>query len=339
MGRHVVLAGDVGGTNVRLALFRDGEDPVRPEGLEVLPCRNYAGLEEALRDYLARRNLQVSQACLGVAGVIAGGAMEMVNLGWKATEAGLAGALGLEAMAFINDLEATAHGIEALAPADIRVLSPGVEDPNGNRCLIAAGTGLGETGMLRIAAGYLPFHSEGGHADFGPRGEIQAELLKHLAGRGRASWERVVSGPGLAAIYAFLRDTGRGEEPAWLAERLRAEDPGRVISEAGLSGESALCGDALDLFVSAYGAEAGNLALKLLATGGVYVGGGIAPKILAKLEAGAPRGGLFLDAFWDKGRLRPVLEKMPVKVILNDRAALLGAARVALGRAKRRLSA
>jgi glucokinase len=330
-----VLAGDVGGTHLRLALFRGRGETPRPEFLEILPCRNYRGLTEALRDYLGRRNFPVTRACLGVAGVIIKGRMEMVNLGWTAAESDVARELGFGELTFINDLEANAHGIEALAPADFRVLSEGEDDPHGNRCLISAGTGLGEAGMIRTSAGYVPFHSEGGHADFGPRNETEADLLRYLEARhGHVSWERILSGPGLASLHAFLRDTGRGTEPAWLAERMRSEDPGKVVTQTGLSGEADICRDALDIFTSIYGAEAGNLALKLLATGGVYIGGGIAPKILPKLEDGA-----FLRAFHAKGRLRSVLEKIPVKVILNDHAALLGAARVALGMARRRLSA
>lgn len=334
--QNAVLAGDVGGTHVRLALVHGDSKGASPrlESLEILPCRNYSGLTQALADYLGRRNVPVTRACLGVAGVILKGRMEMVNLGWRADETETARELGLKGVTFINDLEANAHGIEALSPSDFRVLGAGEDDPLGNRCLVSAGTGLGEAGMLRTSAGYIPFHSEGGHADFGPRDETEIDLLRYLTARvGRVSWERLLSGPGLASIYAFLRDTRRGEEPAWLADRLRAEDHARVVSETGLSGEAEICVKALDIFVSLYGAEAGNLALKLLATGGVYVGGGIAPKILPKLEEGS-----FMRSFLAKGRLGPVMEKIPVKVILNDQAALLGAARVASGIARRRLT-
>ncbi|MCI0659290.1 MAG: glucokinase, partial [Acidobacteria bacterium] len=172
------------------------------------------------------------------------------------------------------------------------------------------------------------FASEGGHADFAPRDELEAELLLHLSKRfGHVSYERVVSGPGLFNIYQFLRDTGRGTEPGWLSERLRQEDPSAVIATAALEKSSQLCMLALERFVSSYGAEAGNLALKVLATGGVYVGGGIAPKILPKLKEP-----VFLESFVDKGRYRKLMESIPVKVVLNDRTALLGAARhAALG--------
>lgn len=332
MGTHV-LAGDVGGTNVRLALFRRG-GALEPEALEVLPCKRYGGLAEVLRDYLGRRGGDVSEACMGVAGVIQQGRVDFVNLGWSARDEDLAAELGLDRVSFVNDLEANAHGIEALGPSDFRELNAGEEDASGNRCLVSAGTGLGEAGLLRTCEGWIPFHSEGGHADFAPRNAEETDLLSYLMGRfGRVSWERVLSGPGIANLEAFLRDTGRAEEPAWLAEKLRAGDPARAIASAALSGAADICARALGLFVSAYGAEAGNMALKLMATGGVYLGGGIAPKILPKLEDGA-----FLRSFLEKGRLRPVLEKIPVRVILNELTALLGAARVALGVSRRRLS-
>jgi glucokinase len=334
-----VLAGDIGGTNVRLALFRPAgalaPGAPRPESLEILPCRNYPSLSEALRDYIGRRRERPVRACLGVAGVILGGRVEMVNLGWSAGEDEIAAEFGLREMAFMNDLEANAHGLEALGPEDFGELAVGDPDPAGNRGLVSAGTGLGEAGMIRTSLGYLPFHSEGGHSDFAPRDEEGIALLRWLAERhGRVSWERVLSGPGLANIHAFLRDSGREREPAWLGARMREEDPARVITEAGMAGEADICVRALDMFASAYGAEAGNVALKLLATGGIFLGGGIAPKILPKLQEGA-----FLRSFRDKGRLSPLLERIPVKVVLEDKAALLGAARVALGTARRRLSA
>jgi glucokinase len=196
--------------------------------------------------------------------------------------------------------------------------------------VIAAGTGLGEAGMFWDGRQHQVFACEGGHADFAPRNEVETELLRYLRARfGRVSYERVLSGPGLVSIYRFLRDTGRGEEPKWLAERMAMEDCAAVISKAALEGKSPLCEQALDIFVSIYGAEAGNLALKIMATGGVYVGGGIAPKILPKLVSRT-----FLDAFADKGRMRSLLESMPVHVIVNENTGLLGAARCAAVRTR-----
>jgi glucokinase len=229
----------------------------------------------------------------------------------------------------INDLEANAYGIAALQPSDFFVLNEGAGGADGARALIAAGTGLGEAGLLPGEAGDRVFASEGGHADFAPRNEIEMELLRHLLRQWpHVSYERVLSGPGLYNLYRFLRDTGRGAEPQWLADRLAAENPSAVISETGLSAQAEICVQALDLFASIYGAEAGNLALKVKATGGVFVGGGIAPKLIGKLQ-----DRVFMRAFVDKGRMSSLLEAMPVRVILNDQAALLGAARVAALRA------
>jgi glucokinase len=197
---------------------------------------------------------------------------------------------------------------------------------SGSPGLFSAGTGLGEAGLLAEGDGYLPYPSEGGHSDFAPRDETEIALLQYLLKRfDHVSFERVLSGPGLHNIYQFLRDTGRGQEPPWLTQEISKRDPSAVISAEAMKGSSELCVRALDLFVSIYGAEAGNLALKGMATGGVFLGGGIAPKILTKLRQPA-----FLEAFTAKGRISKVLEAMPVRVILNDKTALLGAGRLAM---------
>jgi len=244
----------------------------------------------------------------------------------------MAAELGLEQVHLINDLYANAHGIALLAESDFVVLNAGAEHAAGNRALISAGTGLGEAGLYADAEGaYHPFPSEGGHADFAPRNDLEVELLRYLLGRfEHVSYERVLSGPGLHNIYEFLRDTGRGEEPTWLAEQIGKGDPSAAISRSALEGTSEICVQALDIFVSLYGAEAGNLTLKMLATGGAYVGGGIAPKIISKLS-----GPAFMKAFTGKGRLGGMLKEIPVRVITNDKTALLGAGRVAaLSRAR-----
>jgi glucokinase len=204
-------------------------------------------------------------------------------------------------------------------------LNSGSPSPTGNRALISAGTGLGEAGLLAHPGGYEPFPSEGGHADFAPRNELEMELLRYLMDRfEHVSYERVLSGPGLHNIYQFLRDTGRGEEPSWLAEQLTHGDPSAAIATSALEGTSDICVQALDIFVSVYGAEGGNLALKVVATGGMFVGGGIAPKIIRKLSSST-----FIKAFTAKGRMSHLLEDIPVRVITNDKTALLGAGRVA----------
>ena len=210
-------------------------------------------------------------------------------------------------------------------PKDFVTLNAGVADAEGNQAVISSGTGLGEAGLYWDGKKHRPFACEGGHSDFAPRNELEAELFRHLREKfGRVSYERVLSGPGLLNIYEFLRDTRRGEETAALAEEMRRADPAAVISRAALAGKYELCVKALDLFVSVYGAEAGNLALKMMATGGVFVGGGIAPKIIEKLK-----GPAFMEAFTAKGRMQPLLETMPVRVIMNEMTPLLGAARCA----------
>ena len=230
----------------------------------------------------------------------------------------------------INDLEANAHGIFTLEDSDFAVLNAGVAGATGNIAVISAGTGLGEAGMYWDGAQHHPFAGEGGHCDYAPHADLEVDLLRYLQGKfgAHVSWERVVSGPGLANIYAFLRDSGRGTEPDWLAAAIRTGDGPAVISRAALEGKSELCVKALDVFVTAYGDEASNLALKLMASGGVYLGGGIAPQIVDKLK-----GPAFMEAFTAKGRLGPLLATIPVRVIMNDDTALLGAARCAALRA------
>jgi glucokinase len=318
----MILAGDIGGTTTRLALFEvEGGMPV-PRVQADYPSPKYPGLEAILTEFLRDHPAKVQSACFGVAGPVRQGRVETPNLIWIVDAAALARQIGVDRVELLNDLEATAQGTLALQEADLAVLQEGEPDPRGNRAVIAAGTGLGEAGLVHEGGGYRPLASEGGHADFAPRDALEAELLLHLSGVfGHVSWERVVSGPGLVNLYGFLRDTGRGEEPAWLAQRLASEDPAAVIATAALEKRSDLCTLALDRFVSLYGAEAGNLALKLLATGGVYLGGGIAPKILPKLREKA-----FLESFLAKGRYRKLLETIPVRVILNQRTGLLGAA-------------
>lgn len=219
----------------------------------------------------------------------------------------------------INDLEANAWGIATLGPDDVVSLNQVKGNPIGNQAVISAGTGLGEAGMYWDGAQHRIFATEGGHSDFAPRNELEIDLFRYLSGRyGHVSYERVVSGPGLVNVFHFLRDTGHGAEPQWLTDEMAHGDPAAAISRAALAGKCALCEQALDLFVSVFAAEAGNLALKVMATGGVYLGGGIAPKMLAKLS-----GPLFMHAFVGKGRMQPLLESIPVKVITNDKTALM----------------
>lgn len=319
----MVLAGDIGGTNSRLALFEArAEGPLVPVAERTYPSRDHDGLGPIVTLFRREFPQPIEAASFGVAGPVAAGWSRTTNLPWEIEARALGAGLSIEACFLLNDLEATAWGVTALGAEDTVVLQEGTPDETGNSAIIAAGTGLGEAGLFRASGRLLPFATEGGHADFGPRDDLEDDLLRFLRERhGRVSWERVVSGPGLVAIYEFLRDRGEHEESPETAEAMRRGDPGAAIS----AGRDALSREALDRFVSLYGAEAGNLALKMLARGGVFVAGGIAPRVLERL-----RSGIFMNAFLDKGRMRPVLEAMPVRVVTNDRVGLLGAARHAL---------
>jgi glucokinase len=321
----MILAGDIGGTSSRLAFFAEDGERLERVVEETYTSLDHANLETMVKRFVSSHDLPVDVACFGIAGPVRNGRVEAVNLPWAIDARELAHLLRVEVVGLLNDLEAHAYGIVMLAPEDFVVLNQGAPDASGNAAVIAAGTGLGEAGLYWDGGQHRPFAGEGGHASFAPDDPLQVELLSFLMPEfGHVSWERVLSGPGLHNIYRFLRDTGRGEEPAWLTRELRDHDPPAVISQAALAGTSALCRQALEFFVSLYGAEAGNLALKVMATAGVYVGGGIAPKIIQKLT-----GSIFMDAFVAKGRLKPLLQEIPVRVIMNDKAALLGAARFA----------
>ena len=298
-------------------------------GISSFRRRSTAGLEEIVKEFLGTD--KVSAACFGVPGPVRDGRLRLTNLPWTLDSRELASNLQIDHVFLINDLEANGYGIAELGPDQIYTLSEGDASQIGNRGLIAAGTGLGEGFLVWNGRIHVPYPSEGGHTDFAPRNEEQIELLRFLQRKynGRISFERVVSGMGLTNIYEFLRDVPGLEEPAWLAEQMaEAHDPNAVITEMALAAKSEICEKTLDMFVSVYGAEAGNLALKILSVGGLYVGGGIAPQILEKLKDGT-----FMKAFTDKGRLSQLLMNMPVRVILESRTALIGAAAYAEARA------
>jgi len=322
--RHL-LAGDVGGTKVVLGLF----DGPRLLHHERLPSAASTGLEPLCAGFLARHpGIVPASAAFGVAGPVVGGRAQTTNLPWVVEEASLRAHLRCP-VKLVNDLEATAHGIEALQPSDLVPLNAGEPVARAPRALLAAGTGLGEAYMVSTPGEdgprWIPCASEGGHTDFGPRSELEIGLLRHLAARhGHVSVERVVSGMGIREIFGFLASTGRFEIPAALVERMQREDAGAVISREAIASSSPICMETMRIFVGAYGAEAGNLALKVMALGGVYVGGGIAPRVLPLLQ-----GGAFLEGFFGKGRFEPLMRRMPVRVVLNENTALLGAARVA----------
>lgn len=323
----MILAGDVGGTNARFALFAAKGSRLKSIAIDVFPCKAYVSLEAIVSKFLDGRKVKLAAACIGVAGPIREGRVQMTTLPWAVDSRTLGALLKLKHVHLINDLEANARGIAALAPSDFAVLNKGKADPCASAALISAGTGLGEAGLHREKKSYVPIPSEGGHTDFAPRDELEIELLRYLTkDYGRVSYERVVSGPGIFNIYRFLRDTGRAVETSELRNCLEGADAPAVISHFALKGKHEICVQALDLFVSLYGAEAGNLALKMLATGGVFVGGGIAPKILPAFDSGS-----FMTAFRAKTPLESMLAAMPVKVILNAEAGLLGAAVFAAG--------
>ena len=324
----MILAGDVGGTKVFLALYDFTGGKLKCVRDQKFPAREYAGLEEIVQHFLVTE--KVTAACFGVPGPVRDGRLRLTNLPWTLDSRELARNLKIDYVFLINDLQANGYGIAELGPDQVYTLSEGDPQQVGNRALISAGTGLGEAFLVFDGRDFVPYPSEGGHADFAPRNEDEVDLLRFLMQKynGRISFERVVSGQGLTNVYEFLRDARGMEEPAWLAERVRSEDPNAVITELAMKAKSEICERALDLFVAAYGAEAGNLALKILSVGGLYVGGGIAPRILDKLKDGT-----FMKAFTDKGRMSQLLVNTPVRVILESRTALIGAAAYAEARA------
>jgi glucokinase len=321
----MILAGDVGGTNTRLAWCEASGARITIEVAAVYPSRDYESLGDIVGHFVSTHPRVARAAAFGVAGPVREGHSKISNLSWEVNGENLAHLLGLPRVVVANDLEVTAYGIASLDEDDLVSLNGGDPDPEGNEALIAPGTGLGEAGLHWEGDCHRPFASEGGHSDFAPRDPLECELLLFLSrDRQHVSCERVISGPGLYNIYRFLRDSGRAEEPASLRDEIAGDDPSPIISRHGLSGRYEICVEALDRFVSLFGAEAGNLALKLLSTSGVFVGGGIARKVLPKL-----RDGRFIESFTRKGRMAPLLARIPVRVITNDLCALLGAARLA----------
>ncbi len=314
-----ILAGDIGGTHCRLALFQ-----VNKGGLKSLiearyNSTNWASLSEIIQKFVSDHSLTTAYACFGIAGPIKGRQCKVTSLPWRIDADKLATQFSFKQIKLINDLEANAWGINALTEDDFYHLNPGNPTLDGNSCIISAGTGLGEAGLYWDGSTLQPFASEGGHADFSPSNEIEFALFQWLAKQyGHVSWERVVSGPGLVNIYQFLCDY-RAVEPNDCVRE--ATDPAATISQLALQNRDPICDEALNLLVHCYAAEAGNHALKIMATGGVYIGGGIAPKIIERLKQ--PE---FMEVFFSKGRMSDLMHSMPVKVILNPKTALYGPA-------------
>jgi glucokinase len=317
-----VLAGDIGGTKTNLGLFR--KDRRRPAAtiVESFPSQEAPGLEKIVEQFLEIHPASVVSACFGIAGPVIHGRCKATNLPWEVSEAGLKKRFDWPRVRLLNDLVATAHAVPSLQGRELHNLNAERGRKGENIALIAPGTGLGMALLVFHEGRYISVPSEGGHVGFSPSNEEEVSLWRYLRQRcGRVSVERVLSGPGLMNIYGWLRESRSYQEPAWLKELFKTMDPARVITDNGVEGKDPLCGETLEVFVAILGATAGNLALACIATGGVYLGGGIPPKILPFLEK--PN---FLEAFADKGRFSDFVKRIPVRVILNERAALLGAA-------------
>jgi glucokinase len=321
----LVLAGDVGGTKTNLGLFQMGKTRPSPKMIETYFSKEVPNLEHIIGRFLDKHKAKIAGACFGVAGPVQGGRSKITNLPWTISENRIKKRFKWNHVTLVNDLTATAYALPLLTNRELHALNKAKGGKGQNLGLVAPGTGLGMALSIWMEDKYIPVASEGGHADFGPNDLMQEELWAYLYERwDHVSVERVLSGSGLFNIYAWLRDSGRLIEPAWLAKKIQEMDPARAISEAAMDRKDPLCEEALDIFVSIFGAVVGNLALTGMTTGGVYLGGGIPPKILPKLEDDT-----FIQAFTNKGRFKHLMDKIPVRVILNDRAALLGAAHCA----------
>jgi len=325
----MLIAGDVGGTKTLLGLYTPEAGPRAPLVEKSYPSGAYSGLADIVRTFLAETGGSAHYASFDVAGPVVGGRANLTNLPWVLEEASLRRDLGLRGVDLLNDLKAVAYAVPHLEKRELHVLNAGTLQPEGPIAVIAPGTGLGEAFLIWDGRSYIACSSEGGHADFGPADALQAELWQFVFKRyGHVAYERVCSGSGIPNLYDFLRDSGRAPENPALAQKLAGlEDRTPLIVRAGMEADAdPLCAATLDLFVTILGAEAGNLALKVLATGGVYLAGGMPGRVLGRLERGS-----FLSAFTDKGRFAALLRDMPVSVVTTD-AALLGAALYGLDR-------
>ena len=326
MDTTFVLAGDIGGTKTNLGLFLKGKERPVPKVIETFSSQNAPDLEHIIRQFLEIHPAPVTHACFGVAGPVVNGKSKTTNLPWNISEDRIKKQFNFHHVKLINDLTATAMAIPLLNKDEFFPLNRAGSIKDQNLALIAPGTGLGKAMLIYQNGRYLPVPSEGGHADFAPNSEAEMKLWQYLHQHyGHVSIERVVSGSGLVNIYNWLKDSGRLNEPDWLKQKLKEMDPAKAITEAALASKDPGCVEALNMFVSIFGAAAGNLALTGITTGGVYLGGGIPPKILSKLKED-----IFMEAFTNKGRFKGFLEKIPVKVVLNDKAALIGAAYCAM---------
>jgi glucokinase len=320
----MILAGEIGATRTRLAAFETEGNRLQCVVEKTYMSQEHSGLSEVLAQFVRVEGIPVHSACFGVAGPVRGGRSKISNLPWIIDSRELEKQLKLDAVGLLNDLEAYAYGIDVLESKDFIVLSQGSEDAEGNRAVISARTGLGMAGLYWDDFRHHPFACEGGHADFAPRDDLQMELLGYLQKKyGRISCERILSGPGIKNIYEFLRDAHKADEPEWLRGQINAApDPPALISRLALEGKAAICDQTLSIFVSVFGAETGNCALNFMSTGGIFIGGSIAAKIVPKMK-----DPVFMQSFLDKGRMEALLKDIPVKIVLNDDCGLVGAAR------------
>lgn len=322
----MILAGDIGATNARLALFSCKRDTPEMAAHKVYPSRSFEEFDEILLQFLRDCPASIRGSCLGIAGPVQDGRCITTNLPWNLDAGVLAKQFPIGPVALINDLVANAHGIGALSPDDLLTVNEGIDNPRANRAVIAAGTGLGEAGILWDGHRHIPFATEGGHCDFGACTEQQFALARYLQkALGHVSYETVLCGDGLAYIYDFILDSQSIREPDWMRQRCDEMGKAAAISTTAARGELAATSEALDLFLEIYGQEAGNLALKTLARGGVFLGGGIAAKLATAIRESA----VFLRGFRNKDKMAHLMTDIPIRVILNPDTALLGAARVA----------
>ena len=329
----MLLAGDVGGTKTSLAIISPERDPRNPLAETTVTSGGHPSLAAAVQPFLDSVPHRVTRAALGIAGPVVDGRVTATNLPWQVDAAALERELGLEQVWLLNDLQALAYSVPLLDGDELVTLRSGSPDARGAIAIIAPGTGLGEAFLVWDGTRYRAYPSEGGHCDFAPANDLQADLYRYLAAQyGHVSNERVCSGRGMPNLYAFLKDRGHAPEPDWLRDEVAdASDPTPIIVDRALEAAPGadLCVATLDLFVDILAAEAGNLALKIVSTGGIYLGGGIPPRILPKLQSEG-----FLRRIDAKGRLLSLLEGMPVHIVLNPRAALLGAASFGLSQMK-----
>jgi glucokinase len=323
----MILAGEIGATRTRLAAFETEGNRLQCVVEKTYMSQQRDGLSGILAEFIKTEGIPVHSACLGVAGPVRAGRSKISNLPWIIDAKEVAKQLRLNSVGLLNDLEAYAYGVDGLESKDFITLSEGLEEVEGNRAVISAKTGLGMAGLYWDGFRHHPFACEGGHADFAPRNEMQTELLVYLQKKyGRISCERILSGPGIKNIYDFLRDAHKAEEPEWLRTQMStAADPPALISRLALESKAAICDQTLSIFVSVFGAQAGNCALNFMSTGGIFIGGVIAAKIVPKMK-----DPVFLEAFLDKGRMEAILKDMPVKIVVNDDCGMIGAARYTL---------